>query len=72
MEKGLNDGGYLVCKFVFRVSLFESVFIPAAHDMLQRVPGQSPLQTKDEEGDNKGEIDDNQDADDGSDEDLTA
>jgi len=46
MEKGLNDGGYLVCKFAFR-----------------RVPGQPPLQIKDE-----GEADD----DDASDEDSAS
>ncbi|KAI9467196.1 PUA-like domain-containing protein [Lactarius psammicola] len=46
MEKGLNDGGYLVCKFAFR-----------------RVPGQPPLQIKDE-----GETDDDH----GSDEDSAS
>jgi len=46
MEEGLNDGGYLVCKFAFR-----------------RVPGQPPLQVKDE-----GEADD----DNGSDEDSAS
>ncbi|KAF8265136.1 PUA-like domain-containing protein [Lactarius quietus] len=46
MEEGLNDGGYLVCKFAFR-----------------RVPGQPPLQVKDE-----GEADDGN----GSDEDSAS
>jgi hypothetical protein len=51
MEKGLNDGGFLVCKFIFRVSS------DASHNPMlnffQRVPGQPPLQTQD-----AGETDD--------------
>jgi hypothetical protein len=48
MEQGLNDGGYLVCKFAFRVSL-ESFWFLRRVTLLQRVPGQSSLQIKDEE-----------------------
>jgi hypothetical protein len=61
MEKGLNGGGFLVCKFIFRVSL-DCFPINPALSFFQRAPGQPPLQ----EG-GVGETDD----DDGSDEDTT-
>lgn len=60
MEEGLNDGGYLVCKFAFRVS-FGDFFIPSALNLFQRVPGQAPLQIKDEE-----EVDDDNHSDEDS------
>jgi hypothetical protein len=62
MEKGLNDGGFLVCKFIFRVCSHASPIISALSFFFQRVPGQTPLQRRD-----VGETDD----DDGSDEDAT-
>jgi len=47
MDQGLNDGGFLVCKFVFQVSLeaFEDL---ALIYFIQRVPGQPALSMRTE------------------------
>ncbi len=55
MEPGLNDGGFLVCKFIFRVSL-EDFGRPPIH-FLQRLPGQPPFPEQTE-----GDMDNGDDA----------
>lgn len=63
MEPGLNDGGFLVCKFIFRVSS-EGFSKTSRTEFLQRLPGQPSLQRHAE-----GETDDGDSA--ISDEDTT-
>ena len=62
MEKGLNPGGWLVCKFAFKVRR-TSFTLEMCADVcaLQRVPGQAPLKLGGDEG-NAGSSSEDEDA----------
>jgi hypothetical protein len=49
MEKGLNPGGYLVCKFAFKVCLFSGLRFHSClrQTSLQRIENQPPLPVRD-------------------------
>lgn len=56
MERGLNPGGYKVCKFLFKVSVATCAPRAVAHcgptrGVQQRIPGQPPLPVYTDEND---------------------